>query len=147
MRSGTPCLANAGTASHEGGGHAQPDAGGSRWLCPPDGAGALGAVVVAAVVTAITAAFAQAPGPPTDAEILALMRTHCVRCHAVEPTHEAFAKPPAGVVLESVPQIAANAARIMTQVVVNRAMPLGNETGMTDEERDRIAAWIESRNK
>jgi uncharacterized membrane protein len=26
-------------------------------------------------------------------------------------------------------------------------MPLGNETGMTDEERDRIAAWIEGRSK
>jgi len=35
----------------------------------------------------------------------------------------------------------------MTQVVVDRAMPLGNQTGMTDEERDRIAAWIEGRNK
>lgn len=66
---------------------------------------------------------------------------------AVEPTHPAFAKAPAGVLLETVPQIAANAARIMTQVVVNRAMPLGNETDMTDEERDRVAAWIESRNK
>jgi len=35
----------------------------------------------------------------------------------------------------------------MTQVVVNRVMPLGNQTGMTDQDRDRIAAWIESRNK
>src|SRR5262249_158799 len=73
--------------------------------------------------------------------------THCVTCHAAEPTHEAFAKAPAGVLLETIPQVAANAARIMTQVVVNRAMPLGNQTGMTDEERDRIAAWIEGRNK
>ena len=47
----------------------------------------------------------------------------------------------------AIPQIAANAARIMTPVVVDRAMPLGNQTGMTDEERDRIAAWIEGRNK
>ncbi|HLK82851.1 MAG TPA: hypothetical protein VKT99_15360 [Xanthobacteraceae bacterium] len=98
-------------------------------------------------ITAPTAALAQAPGPPTDAEILALVRTHCVPCHAAEPTHEAFARAPAGIVLETIPQIAANAARIMTQVVVSRAMPLGNQAGMTDEERDRIAAWIEGRNK
>src|SRR6266446_6038666 len=104
---------------------------------------------VAAVVLAltVTAAFAQAPAPPTDAEILALMRAHCVTCHAAEPTHEAFAKAPAGVLLETIPQVAANAARIMTQVVVDRAMPLGTQTGMTDAERDRIAAWIEGRNK
>jgi mono/diheme cytochrome c family protein len=113
-------------------------------LCPPYG-GHVGAALVAAILTA--PALAQVPAPPTDAEILALMKTHCVACHAAEPTHEAFAKAPAGVLLETIPQIAANAARIMTQVVVTRAMPLGNQTGMTDEERDRIAAWIEGRNK
>jgi uncharacterized membrane protein len=112
-------------------------------LCPPYAA----AVVLVAIYTAATAALAQAPAPPTDGEILALMKTHCVACHAAEPTHEAFAKAPAGVLLETIPQVAANAARIMTQVVVNRAMPLGNETNMTDEERDRIAAWIEGRAK
>jgi uncharacterized membrane protein len=75
------------------------------------------------------------------------MKTHCVMCHAAEPAHPAFARPPAGVLLETLPQIAASAARIMTQAVVTRAMPLGNETGMTDAERDRIAAWIEGRSK
>jgi uncharacterized membrane protein len=136
-RSRAPCLPrrrNEGYASRNGG-H-----GAKMRLCYAT------AVVLMIAVTA-TAAFAQAPAPPTDAEILALMRAHCVVCHAAEPTHEAFAKAPAGVLLETIPQVAANAARIMTQVVVNRAMPLGNQTGMTDEERDRIAAWIEGRNK
>lgn len=49
--------------------------------------------------------------------------------------------------LETIPQIVGNAAKIMTQVVVNRAMPLGNQTGMTDQERDRIAIWIGGRIK
>ena len=84
-------------------------------------------------------------GGPTDAEILALVKTHCVRCHATEPTHEAFAKPPQGIVLETIEEIVRNAPKIMSQVVVQRAMPLGNETGMTDAERDRLAAWIEGR--
>ena len=102
----------------------------------------------AAVFVAATAAFGQAPtGPPTDAEILTLMKAHCVQCHAAEPTHEAFAKAPAGILLETIEQVTRNAAKIMTQVVVNRVMPLGNQTGMTDQDRDRIAAWIESRNK
>ena len=105
------------------------------------------ALVAASLTASAVAAFAQSLPPPTDIEILALMKVHCVACHAAEPTHEAFAKAPAGVLLETIPQVAANAARIMTQVVVNRAMPLGNETRTTDEERDRIAAWIEGRNK
>jgi len=111
-------------------------------LCPPYA----GAAILVMALTAPTALFAQMPAP-TDAEILALMKAHCVACHAAEPTHEAFAKAPAGVLLETLPQVVANAARIMTQVAVDRAMPLGNATGMTDEERDRIAAWIEGRNK
>jgi uncharacterized membrane protein len=79
--------------------------------------------------------------------MLALMKAHCVQCHAAEPTHEAFAKAPAGVLLETIEQVTRNASRIMTQVVTTRAMPLGNQTGMTDEERDRIAAWVEGRTK
>jgi uncharacterized membrane protein len=110
-------------------------------LCPPYGA----ALIL--VLTASTAALAQAPGPPADAEILALMKAHCVMCHAAEPAHPAFAKAPAGVLLETIPQVAANADRIMIQVVVTGAMPLGNETGMTGEERTRIAAWIRGRGR
>jgi uncharacterized membrane protein len=105
------------------------------------------AAVLTLVVVTSTTALAQQPGLPTDEEILALMKTHCVMCHGAEPTHPAFARAPAGVVLEEIPQVAGNAERIMAQVVVNRFMPLGNETGMTDEERNRVAAWIEGRRK
>jgi uncharacterized membrane protein len=103
------------------------------------------AFAAATVATAAHGRAAAPAGPPNDAEILALVKTHCVRCHATEPTHEAFAKPPAGIVLETIEEIARNAPKIMNQVVVQRAMPLGNETGMTDAERDRLAAWIEGR--
>jgi uncharacterized membrane protein len=37
------------------------------------------------------------------------------------------------------------AKEIIAQVVVERAMPLGNQTDMTDEERDRLGAWAEGR--
>ena len=114
-------------------------------MSPPVPARLAGPALLAAFAVA-TAAHAQTAAP-TDGEILALVKTHCVRCHATEPTHEAFAKPPQGIVLETIEEIARNAPKIMSQVVVQRAMPLGNETGMTDEERDRIAAWIEGRRK
>jgi uncharacterized membrane protein len=105
------------------------------------------ALVLGALILVRTIAAGQTAEPPTDAEILAILKTHCVPCHAAEPTHEAFAKPPAGIMLETVDQIARYAPRIETQVVVERAMPLGNQTGMTDEERARVSAWIESRKK
>jgi uncharacterized membrane protein len=112
------------------------------------GTGLLVSGLAAACLIAAAAGFAQpAAEAPTDAEILALMKAHCVQCHAAEPTHEAFARAPAGVLLETIAQISGNASRILTQVTVTRAMPLGNETGMTDQERERIAAWIEGRPK
>ena len=87
----------------------------------------------------------RAAEAPSDAEILTLVHQHCVQCHAAEPTHEAFAKPPAGIMLETIEQVRRYAPRILMQVVETRAMPLGNQTGMTDEDRERIAAWIEGR--
>src|SRR6516164_11230386 len=95
-------------------------------MSPPVPARLAGPALLAAFAVA-TAAHAQTAAP-TDAEILALVKTHCVRCHATEPTHEAFAKPPQGIVLETIEEIARNAPKIMSQVVVQRAMPLGNET-------------------
>ena len=38
--------------------------------------------------------------------------------------------------------IGVETARVYQQVVVTRIMPLGNTTGMTDEERAVIAAWV-----
>jgi uncharacterized membrane protein len=34
--------------------------------------------------------------------------------------------------------------KIVEQAVVERMMPLGNETDMTEEERDRLGAWAEA---
>ena len=89
--------------------------------------------------------LAGAAEAPSDGEILALLQQHCVQCHAAEPTHEAFAKPPAGIMLETIEQVRRYAPRLRMQVVETRAMPLGNQTGMTEEDRERIAAWIEGR--
>jgi len=98
--------------------------------------------IIAPAACGERARAAQAPG---DAAVLALVRQHCVQCHAAEPTHEAFARPPAGIMLETIEQVRRYAPRILMQVVETRAMPLGNLTGMTDEDRERIAAWIEGR--
>ncbi len=90
------------------------------------------------LMTAVVPASAQA----TDADVIALMQKHCVMCHGREPTHPAFAKPPKNIVLESIAAVKANAAKIREQVVIERAMPLGNESAMTDAERDVLARWI-----
>lgn len=77
------------------------------------------------------------------ANIRTIMDTHCTTCHAVNPTYDGFDVAQAGLVLDDDAVIKANSARIYEQVVVSQAMPLGNETGMTEAERDLIAAWAD----
>jgi uncharacterized membrane protein len=94
---------------------------------------------------AAVASAAQAASPMTDAEAVALAAKHCTACHAEMPTHDAFDKPPKGIRLETVEQLRRHAREIVIQVVIERAMPLGNENNMTEGERDRLGAWAEGR--
>jgi uncharacterized membrane protein len=99
--------------------------------------------LVSAISFVSTSMGAQATSPLTDAEAVALAARHCTLCHAEMPTHEAFDKPPKGIRLETIEQLRRYAKQIVEQAVVGRMMPLGNETDMTDEERDRLGAWAE----
>jgi len=78
----------------------------------------------------------------TDTEVLALSAKHCTMCHAKKPTHESFKEAPKNVMLESVADLRKYAPLIVTQTVQNKAMPLGNQTAMTDDERAKLGAWI-----
>jgi uncharacterized membrane protein len=72
-----------------------------------------------------------------------VVRARCVPCHSSEPTQEGFTTAPAGVRFDTPEQIAAQADAIRRQAVDTHAMPLGNVTRMTDEERELLGAWIE----
>lgn len=76
------------------------------------------------------------------AEVTALVETHCTQCHAQEPTHPGFSAPPAGYAFDDWDVVFNHKDKIQ-EVVKSGYMPLGNTTGMTQEERDVIAAWEE----
>jgi uncharacterized membrane protein len=99
------------------------------------------------VIVAVVATESQAPAPRVAeatgfSEARAIVEQHCTTCHAATPTHAGFTAPPAGLDLTSPDAIALNAPRILQQAVESDIMPLGNETGMTEEERARLGAWI-----
>jgi uncharacterized membrane protein len=75
------------------------------------------------------------------ADVRNVVQARCTNCHAVSPTHPAFAAAPLGVLLDSDEQIRSLAERIYQQTVVTRVMPIGNLTAMTEAERDIIARW------
>jgi len=101
----------------------------------------LSVLLAAAGVTYVTLEKGSvATGPAenvTYAQIAPLIATHCASCHNV-PT------PPKGVALDSYEHVRANAARVRAMAVDSQAMPLGNPTHITPEERQRLGAWIEA---
>jgi len=74
-------------------------------------------------------------------KVAPIVEQRCAACHSQTPTQPGFSSPPAGVVLDTPAQIAARADDI-TRVVSSKTMPLGNITGMTDEERTALLAWV-----
>ena len=104
-----------------------------------------------AIFALVCAIYATAPNEPaesgpavTDAEALSLTTKHCVMCHARKPTHESFKEAPKNVTLETVADLKRYAQPIMIQTVRNKAMPLGNQTEMTEAEREQLGRWIRS---
>ena len=93
-------------------------------------------------------AIAMAPAKPAGgtvpafAEVERIVAVRCTVCHAAQPTQPGFAVAPKGVLLDSAERIRAQASAIEQQAVLTRAMPIGNLTGMTDDERRTLAAWI-----
>ena len=81
-------------------------------------------------------------GRVSEAEALQIVQTHCVSCHAAAPAHEAFDEAPGGVALETADQVLTHATKVLAQAVNTKAMPLGNESGMTVDERARLGAWL-----
>ncbi len=109
-----------------------------RWTLPIIGASLLAALWL----TAPRAGPAVRGAAVSDDEVIAISHKHCVSCHATKPTSQAFTEPPKGVVLETVDEMRRYAALIDRQAVKSDVMPLGNETGMTQQERDKLGVWI-----
>lgn len=105
-------------------------------------------VLALALVTAPGAArLTAAPAPEalpevTFAEANAVIQTHCAVCHSATPSDDVFTSAPGGVKFDGAEQIGAFAERIYHRTVVTRDMPLGNVTGMTEEEREVIRFWF-----
>ena len=82
----------------------------------------------------------------TDMQRFARVRTivgqRCASCHSSAPTQPGFTAAPKGVVLDQPEHIVQYTAQIQQQVAA-RIMPLGNLTGMTDEERAEVLEWIQ----
>ncbi len=111
----------------------------------------LGVLALAAVVIGLVPRRGQgaATDGPVDGRVApALERARaqliiaqrCAPCHAAFPTQPGFSAPPNGIALDTLEGVRAHLADVQQQVST-RAMPLGNLTGMTEDERAALLQW------
>ncbi|GMR12187.1 MAG: urate hydroxylase PuuD [Gemmatimonadota bacterium] len=114
----------------------------SPWILPT----AAGAMIALAFVS--RPSVAPSVSTASSAEhvsidvVQAVIQEKCVVCHSANPSYPAYSAAPAGVIMDSKEQIGALAERINAVAVLSATMPLGNVTGLTQEERDVIGRWI-----
>jgi uncharacterized membrane protein len=113
------------------------------WAIPVAAAVAMAGVAIAIAPWGQTAAGGDASASPVAFETVhGIIEARCQVCHSEHPIQEGFSAPPLGVTFDTPEQIQAQAARIEQMAVITKAMPLGNVTGMTQDERDTLGAWI-----
>ncbi len=78
----------------------------------------------------------------TFSQVQPIFQNRCATCHSAKPTDDVFKTAPLGAMYDTPEQIKAYADKIKTRAVVSKDMPLGNKTGMTDDERKMIGEWI-----
>jgi uncharacterized membrane protein len=94
-----------------------------------------------AAAGAAPAAAAPASGV-SFAQVQEVVQARCIQCHAAAPT--LMPTPGKGILLDSKEAILQHAQQIYQQASVQKAMPLGNMTKITDEERELIGKWFEA---
>ena len=75
-------------------------------------------------------------------EVQNIIKYRCGVCHASKPSFEGFDDPPLGVIFDKPEDILINIEKIKAQSIDSDIMPPGNLTGMTENERNKIANWI-----
>jgi uncharacterized membrane protein len=82
------------------------------------------------------------PSAPQFAAVEEVVLSRCSMCHAAAPVWAGIAAPPQGVVLDRADHIRRHARLIDIHAVRSNAMPPGNVTEMTGDERRLLAAWL-----
>jgi len=98
--------------------------------------------VAFALAPRVQTAGANAAAEAGFVRIQSIVGARCAVCHAASPTQAGFNAAPKGVMLDSAERILAQTSQMRPQLAT-RAMPIGNLTHMTDEERAAVLAWID----
>jgi hypothetical protein len=84
-----------------------------------------------------------APPPPISYAVVGpIIAQRCMPCHSAQPTQPGYGTAPLGIRFDSEADVRARAGDIQRVAVIQKSMPYGNITNMTQAERDLLAAWF-----
>ncbi len=112
----------------------------TSWFIPVTAG--LAVLAIAIAIRPDDDADADTGAPVPFAQVAQIVEERCATCHSLTPSDRSVLAAPLGIVLDTPEQIRARADAIDAVAVRSRAMPLGNVTGMTDEERELLGRWI-----
>ncbi len=78
------------------------------------------------------------------AEASNIVMGRCAMCHTAEPVYPGVAVTPKAVRLDTPERIAEHAREIYIQSGRSHAMPPGNVSFMTEQERELLVVWYQS---
>jgi len=108
------------------------------------GVAALGMIAIGLLSAAgpRDAKAASTASQPTYANVEEIVLSRCSMCHGAEPVWAGIVTAPKGILLDDEAHIRRNGRLIARNAAWASAMPPGNVTEMTGEERAVIAAWV-----
>ncbi|RED53832.1 urate hydroxylase PuuD [Aestuariispira insulae] len=118
------------------------EAGWMKFLYPTAGALMLALILFVSFKPGGNETLAEGADAVTAKQAFAVVQQRCVACHSSLPTHEDFDEAPGGVTFDTIDDVLAHLDAIKQQAVDTDAMPLGNMTEMTEEERQLLGQWI-----
>jgi uncharacterized membrane protein len=111
------------------------------WAAP------VAAIALASAITVTAPQSATSSIQVADSEALSIVHQHCTVCHSRRPGHPGFVEAPKDMRIETLADLRQYARLVRVQAVQSNAMPLGNETRMTLEERQKLGAWLASQRR
>ena len=115
----------------------------SRWALVPAALGLAGAMFFSTTGMSGTGTGATGDTVQSFAAVRSVIAQRCQPCHSQYQTDRTFGPAPGGVTFDTPESIARLAERIRIRAVETRTMPIANKTGMSDEERNLLARWIQ----
>jgi uncharacterized membrane protein len=115
---------------------------GSPWWTWGVAAAGMAAIAVLSGAGPRETASGALPATPSFAAVTDIVLSRCSMCHAREPVWAGIASAPKDIVLDQAERIRQHARLIDINAVRSNAMPPGNVTEMSADERRLLAAWL-----